>query len=162
MRIELEPRGDVIDEDMREFVRRVIYLNRSQQREIDRGVRREFAHSFSAQGNARPWASLAQMTIIDRIRKGYPGISPILIRSGDFMRSWTERSHPDHVFDFNQQRDGWTIESGSEDERAQWHEQGTRFMPARPVADFSVQSENRLRSVVDALIDRIWEKSTNR
>lgn len=152
---------NVIADDLAKFVDRVTNLRRVDQRQVDRAVRRQFAGAFSRQGDNRRWAPLAEATVQQRNRLGFPGRAPILIRTGDYMRTFTKAGEPDHISEYEQRSDGWVLESGSKDERVQWLETGTRRMPARPVTDLSSASANRITDTVDAIFERIFESITS-
>ncbi len=65
---------------------------------IQDAIRAGFEINFTKeQGNDKPWDSLAARTRNERRRLGYPQAHPILVRSGDYKRSFTDADDPDHV-----------------------------------------------------------------
>lgn len=49
-------------------------------------VRQLHAENFAREAGRRPWAQLAEATVQERIRLGFPGRHPILRRTGALMR----------------------------------------------------------------------------
>lgn len=154
MELIFEPREGIFRE-IETFINRVRYPNLSEQRQVDRAMRRAFAKSFSNQGGAGSWAALKESTANDRRLLGYRPYNPILIRRGVYMRSFTLPGG-DHVFRAMRNADEVLFESGSQEERVRWLEYGTRFMPPRPVADISAQSESEIISAYDDMIDNVF------
>lgn len=99
---------------------------------VERAVRRGFENNFNEQGSWAPWTALAPYTVRDRIRHGFSGTEPILVRTGRFRRTWT--NYFMGVREFELTASGWELSIGSGIEMAIWHEEGTPNMPARPVA----------------------------
>ena len=96
-------------------------------------IRQGYMENFrSESAGGVPWAPLAPSTIKDRIRRGYPGPRPKLVRTGDYRRSWTQPGG-DHVEEWHQGAGWWNVVVGSTDYRVPLHERGTGRMPARPV-----------------------------
>lgn len=73
------------------------------------------------------WAPLKPSTQADRRRKGYQPEHPILVRRGDLKTSAVRGKN--HIRRFKGTR---SIEVGSRDFKALFHELGTRNMRARP------------------------------
>lgn len=125
------------------------------QDEIGDAVRNGFYRSFNWQGSAGGgWSPLAPSTVADRIRRGYPGTRPILVRTGSYLHTFTDRNNPEHVQRFERTGNGWALLVGSDDERAPWHEFGTARMPARPVTLQDID-ERRIQDVLDNILARI-------
>lgn len=118
-------------------------------------VRQGFASNFLLQrsGDGRPWAPLSPFTILQRQKLGY-GARPILVRSGDYRRSFTLGNHPEHHSEVTRTRDGWIQEEGSDDERVPDLEGGTARIPARPVTILSRRSEDDIGDTLDRLLSR--------
>lgn len=126
------------------------------QDEVGDAVRQGFYRSFNWQGSAGgAWAPLAPSTVSDRIRRGYPGTRPILVRSGQYQRTFTDRGNPDHVQRIERTASGWALLVGSDDERAPWHEFGTARMPARPVTILQDIDERHILDALDSILARI-------
>ena len=62
-----------------------------------RGVARNFEREESPDGT--PWHPLAVFTQRERARLGFAAQHPILHRTGDLLRSFTEAGHPQHVYE---------------------------------------------------------------
>jgi len=104
------------------------------QDEIGDAVRQGAYRSFNWQGSAGgAWLGLAQVTQLERIRLGYPGARPILVRSGSYLRTFTDRANPNHVQEMERTAGGWALIVGSRDERAPVLEFGEGPIPPRPV-----------------------------
>jgi phage gpG-like protein len=65
------------------------------------------------------WPQLAEATQADRVRKGFPANEPLL-RTGEMERSIEHKV------------EGRTVHIGSDNDKALWHELGTRTIPPRP------------------------------
>ena len=88
---------------------------------------------FDIEGDPQ-WAPLAVSTIQNRLRAGFPPEHPILERTGAFRRAFVVAGAPGNVIDeTNYGMYGKTIRFGISDPRFIWHQEGTRFMPARPI-----------------------------
>lgn len=73
----------------------------AERRKVADRVRLGIARNFTREGpEGWPWAALARRTVEERRSLGFPGEHPILQRTRDLKRSWTEASHPHH-------REGW-------------------------------------------------------
>lgn len=82
-----------------------------------------------------PWAFLALPTVKQRIRLGFPGTHPILVRTGELRASLITRGHP-HGIEVIQQRGGnVTIVLGTTDPRFGVLHAGykDKSIPARPM-----------------------------
>lgn len=159
MNYHLEPADATIDESLDAFFYGVSNPSRKDQRQIDRAVRREFARNFSRQGSAAgTWRRLSPWTVDERIRLGYNGRRPKLIRTGDYSASFTGENDSDHVLEYNRTERGFELEIGSQDWRSEWLEFGTRDgrIPARPVANLGRQATSNVFDVVDDVIGRLW------
>lgn len=136
-------------------------LSNADQANVADAINKGFGANFDAEraGDGGDWNRLRPFTIADRKRKGF-GPGPILNRSGGYRRSFTNRGDSDHVEKFKATRQGWILESGSENERVGTLEFGGytgtgRFVPPRPASFLSDASENRVFDVLDAITDRI-------
>ncbi len=136
-------------------------LSNADQHNVADEINKGFASNFDNEraGDGGDWNRLRPFTIAERKRKGF-GPGPILDRTGDYRRSFTNRGDSDHVEKFKSTRTGWTLESGSQDERVGTLEFGGytstgRFVPPRPASFLSDASENRVFDVLDAITDRI-------
>lgn len=101
---------------------------------IERAVRAGFNQNFGrqARGGGAAWAGLANRTQRERRQFGYFPNFPILIRSGQYMRSWTQ------VGGWREMEyipGGWIMHVSSGDRRVYALELGRRArnLPARPV-----------------------------
>ena len=73
------------------------------------------------------WTPLADATIEDRLRKGFPGARPILWRTGEGFRSLMDPKHPDGFEVIEKDR----YRRGTNRDYMAAHEDGTGNMPAR-------------------------------
>lgn len=122
-------------------------------REAQRIIENGFAESFANEGSAAGrWPQLAPRTVEDRIRRGYSGSHPILVRTGSYRLSWVgddNGSVPTHIREAASDGSGWHLEVGSSDYRVGWHEHGTPHMPARQVAPASEMFKRQLGDYLD-------------
>lgn len=116
--------------DARKYLDQEYEQNFSQQGAIYQGggfVRAGGA--FSNQGRAttrgRAWQPLAPKTVEQRIRLGFGGKRPILIRRGNLKRSYRSKSGKDFV------------EGENTSDIAVYHNEGTSKMPQRKILDAS-------------------------
>lgn len=141
--------------DLLRFFRRVANPDVGERRRIADAVRTGLADAFTAQGSARgAWPALRPRTVRERIRLGYPGTRPILIRSGALRASWVSRGSSDHVETYDNTGSGFTIGVGSKDIRAGTHELGNPRLniPARPVRYLRPSAEQRLKDAITGVI----------
>ena len=128
-------------------------------RPIQDVIRATFAANFTNErGDDRSWAPLALRTIKERIRLGYGGAHPILIRSGDYRRSFVEADDPQHVSESEIAGGVWKIHEGTADIRAGTLEFGSDNVPARPVMAPGRSGEDRITEVVEYMFDRWFEE----
>ncbi len=81
------------------------------------------------------WALLALPTVKQRLRLGFPGTHPILVRTGSLRASLTERGHPHNIEVIQKQGGNVMMVLGTTDPRfgvlhAGWP---ARRIPARPM-----------------------------
>lgn len=94
--------------------------------EVGDSIERKAARAFQQEGPG--WAPLKPATNRDRVRRGYPPAHPILERTGGLRRSASEQGGS-HRRRYKGTR---SIEVGSADPKAAFHQFGTRRMAARP------------------------------
>ena len=164
--ISLHPADDKAFDGVAHMLDRLKNLSASDREKVSSAINRGFGANFDAEraGDGGDWNRLRPFTIADRKRKGF-GPGPILNRSGGYRRSFTSRGDADHVEKFRSTRTGWTLESGSEDERVGVLEYGGytgtgRFVPPRPASFLSDASESRVFDVLDAITDRIMAQGS--
>lgn len=125
-------------------------LNQQAKEPTARMVRQQIGLSFDRQGveGGPSWGALAESTVLDRVRKGYPARTPILIRTGDYKRSITDPGHPQSyaVTDVTPAR--WRLVIGSTNPLLTFHEGGTRRMPARPALRLGKVGRSRVKAVI--------------
>lgn len=125
------------------------------QRQITDGLREQFAANFTRQASgAGRWAPLRPQTIAQRRELGF-GERPILVRSGRYRASFTQRSAPDHYERIQPTGVGLLYEVGSDDARGADLERGTRRMPARPVTLLDENQTDRLVRLIDAVVTTV-------
>ena len=102
----------------------------------------EVRANFAAEG--RPaWAQLRPRTVA---RRG--SAHPILIDGGDFYRSVSRRNAKDNIFRVTRQAG----EFGSRNKVAKFHQEGTKFMAARPWATVSEEGLAAIEEVFRAYL----------
>jgi phage gpG-like protein len=120
---------------------------------IEDAVRVGFAENFATESaGGTPWEQLAPFTNADRVKKGFPAAHPILVRTGDYRDSFTDRNNPDAFMDFAATGDGWAMDIGSSDSRVEELEGGTSRIPARPAAVLSPAAQNNVLDEIERLI----------
>ena len=145
--------------EISQWIRRVAAPSQNERSQVDRIMRRAFAKTFSGQGGDTGWQPLAESTAADRRRLGFPARRPILIRTGEYMQSFTQTGG-DHVFEVETNAGGVTFRGGSQEERVQWLEYGTSRMPARPVTDISDRSNEEVLDQYDDIVARLFARMT--
>lgn len=149
------PKGKDAFADLERFVQRITRPGNAEIRKVSDAVRQGFAESFAREGSAvGRWAQLADSTVLERVKAGYAGAHPILVREGSLRASYVDRDAEGHVSEFGATATGWMLEEGSEHELAGFHATGTRRMPARPVMPLSAQAEARIGSVLEFIVEQ--------
>jgi hypothetical protein len=157
--ISLEP-TDASERELKDFLRRLEAIAAPASARVEAvqtAIRAGFADVFTSEGaaGAAPWAQLAEATRRERERLGFPPAHPILERTGDYRGSFTDAGHTDHVSEWSAGGGVWRIAEGSRHELAQYHEQGTARMPARPATAFGAAVTGRVETALDELF-REW------
>lgn len=148
-------RTDSRFDDLERLIDKISRPGNGQTRMIADGIRQQFQANFTRQGSgAGSWAPLAPSTQLQRRQQGYAGNRPILVRSGDYRKSFTERSGDNHE-SIQTTGFGLVIDVGSNDRRAPWLERGTSRMPARPVTLLGDNQVDDLVRLVDYVIGEI-------
>lgn len=141
-------------DDIERLIDKITRPGNRQTRAIADAIRQQFQANFTRQGSGNgAWRPLAPATVADRRRQGYAGNRPILVRRGDLRRSFVERGG-DNYERIWQSPVGLTIESGSDDPRAIFHERGTSRMPAREVVPLDDAQEAAIVRLIDFVIDQ--------
>lgn len=101
-------------------------------------IRLRFKRNFEVEGFPTKWAPLAERTVAERRRLGFPGTHPILQRTRELKRSVVERGHPYNVSELDIGGGTLTLTLGSRDPRfGLLHGGGTTptggVVPARPM-----------------------------
>lgn len=141
--------------DLERLIDKISRPGNGQTRMIADGVRRQFAANFTRQGNGNgQWARLAPSTVLQRRTQGFAGNSPILVRTGNYRSSFTERGS-DNYESIQSTGLGLVIDVGSSDRRAIFHERGTPKMPQRSVTLLGDNQVDDLARLVDFVIGEI-------
>lgn len=115
-------------------------------------LRGDFAEQFASQGgfykSRGKWAPLAPSTVKDRVRKGFFGPWPILIRTGALFTSLVDPNDGAHV----EQITATSLTIGTNFFTAPFHQLGTVKMPARQIVGLSW---NRQSGIVKRLNDYV-------
>lgn len=143
--------------DLDRLFRALVRPRAADMRRVADAVRAGFAENFEreAAGDFGHWDPLAESTVEERIALGFPGERPILVRTGDYLRSWTDAGAPDHVEELTFEASGFRLDVGSADNRVEVLEEGNDFVPARPVSLLSQRAEQRIGDALDDLFDRL-------
>lgn len=125
---------------------------------IQQAICEEFERNFTSESDAGlSWPRLSEVTIRIRLAQGY-GAGPILVRTGDYKRSWVDPTHPAHVHELRQSSKHWSVEEGSEHAFTAKHELGDGKTPARPASHVTVAGQERISRVIDLGLTRILTK----
>lgn len=110
----------------------------------------KYAKRFETEmGRDEGWAELAPSTVMDRIRKGYPGEHPILVRTGELKKSYTEEGGFGNVFLVSPNK----LEVGSGLAKASYHHRrGPHGRPARQAAYLTKDDIHELIQLVHTYI----------
>ena len=138
-----------------EFFRRIRNPGARERRKVADVVRQGFSRSFTSRASgAGPWRQLADSTVLDRLRQGYGGRQPILVRCGGYRTAFLNASDGQHLEEHETTGDGWALTVGSRDRRVPWLEGGTRTIPAREVTVLGRAERGKIGDVLDWLIDQ--------
>jgi len=97
-------------------------------------VHRTIEEAFEAEDTSGlPWAPLAVATVKERVRLGYGGAHPILVREGTLESSLINSDDPRQILDIQESGGDRSVRIGSDDPRFGWHQEGTGHIPARPM-----------------------------
>jgi len=110
----------------------------------------------------QPWAKLAPFTQRERRRLGFAAKAPILKRTGDLQRSFTDATHPRHIAQVGHWNGGTVVTIGAAENpktpgRIPLLNQGGinssgRFVPAREFIGFSRTALRWVENTGDAVI----------
>ena len=97
---------------------------------------------FGAQGFPEPWAPLSLYTVWERLTLGFEE-GPIMIRTGELLRSFIDPNHPQHVYRTVVQPHYAEMTFGSSDPRASVLSEGDwqNNLPARPILPDILEAE---------------------
>ncbi len=152
----LQLQRNSIADDLDQLINRISNPGNAQKRSIADAVRQRVAENFTRQGSASgAWAPLAPWTVKDRQQKGYAGTRPILVRTGRYRDTHTNRSSPNHYESIQSTGSGFVVETGSNDFRDTWLQRGTARIPGRPVNDLDDGQEARIADVIELAIRQI-------
>jgi hypothetical protein len=139
-------------------------------------IRGAFKKEFDQEGSygGSGWRPLEESTVEDRERRlekfggMYGPEHPILYRSGDLMRSWSDKRSPAHfqLIEKNRAEVGSSIET----KKGGWnlaaiHNEGTTtgVIPARPIfgpqGELPEQDQERIKVIFDKGIDEMYQKA---
>lgn len=157
IRIELDAASQQTLEALDELGRTLasIPATRGNFQEIGNSIRAGIAANFAGEraGDEYPWMDLARSTQIERRLLGYNPQHPILVRTGEYRASFTEAGHPLHYASFTITAAGFTVEIGTEDERAEVLEFGDDLhIPARAATYLDEESLGHLSRTLHDLI----------
>lgn len=165
--INLEAQGDPF-ESLIQFVKAIIAPGPNETRSIEEAVRAGFAENFAneSSGDGSSWTALAPRTNVDRQRRGFPTVHPILARTGGYRASFTVMSASNSLAEVESSGDGWTLYVGSSDRRRILEKGGTTiiqgkqvYIPPRPATLLSDQAESNIASVIERVIAQIEDRT---
>jgi len=140
---------------LRQFLKSLESPTETEKSTVSRAVRAEFGSNFANEGSGQPsgsWPGLAKRTQRERRALGFPPAHPILVRGGEYMRSFLNPTANNEEVTSNES--GWHMEYGSEHDFVRHHE-GPRALhpnnPERSVMNLTSASENRLGDALDAM-----------
>ena len=114
---------------------------------------------FDTEGQP-PWAPLAPFTMMDRRRLGFPAEHPILFRTGSFKASFLAHGIVNHI---SLGGSSFMLRFGTNDPRFLKHQEGTMFVPTRPIAPtpryrkaFCTALGKNLGGTLDAQVHANW------
>ncbi len=155
-------------ESLIQFVKAIVAPGQNEKRVIEEAVRAGFAENFAneSSGDGSSWAALAPRTNVDRQRRGFPTVHPILARTGGYRASFTVMGAPNSLSEVESSSDGWTLYVGSSDRRRILEKGGTTiiqgkqvYIPPRPVTLLSDQAESNIASVIERVIAQIEDRT---
>ena len=160
--VQIIPTGNPADE-LRIIARRMAGLTPAAQSTIEASIRHEIARNFDSESaGGENWAPLNPKTVADRIRHGFPGAHPILRRTGEYRRSWTQSG----ATEVEQGATGWTMYVGSNSFKA-IHEKDhfavihgkTYPVPGRPARFVDDGGLNRIAQTVENVLAALVENA---
>lgn len=99
---------------------------------------REIQDTFKRQGPREHWTALKKSTVADRIRQGYGGSHPILVRTGQMKRGFRTRVGPRSFAIYNRMY------------YYRFHQWGTSAMVARPMVVIYEYHRRQLLKYIDS------------
>lgn len=149
--------------DLEAFMRRIERPGNAEVRKVADAIRQGYAENFSREGSAAGgWRALAEATVAERRRLGFPGEHPILRRSGALRASFIQPGATDHVEEFQPVPGGWDLLVGSESEIALFQEFGTSRIPPRPISPLTEAAQERIGAVIDYVIQQMEYQTLGR
>lgn len=128
---------------------------------VEEAIRLGIAENFRTESaGGHTWTPLAPATVRERVRRGYGGFHPMLVRSAALWQTYTNANNPRHASELAQGAGGWTLAVGSDDIRATTHEFGRDHIPARPVLILSDAQEGRVLDALGAMLTAIERRIT--
>ena len=123
---------------------------------VQEAIRAGFAENFDTESaGGKAWAQLALFTVIERILLGYPGLHPILQRSGSYRSTFVDGGNAEHISDIDYQAGMTSVSEGSSNVMVEWHEDGNDKLPARPVLVMSSRAIDGIGDSIDGMISEI-------
>jgi hypothetical protein len=165
--LSLEAQGDPF-ESLVNFVKAIVAPGQNEKRAIEEAVRAGFAENFAneSSGDGSSWTALAGRTNVDRQRRGFPTVHPILARTGRYRAGFTVIGAPNSLSEEESNGSDWTLYVGSSDERRILEKGGTTiiqgkqvYVPPRPATILSDQAESNIASVIERVIAQIEDRT---
>ena len=165
--LNLEAQGDPF-ESLVNFVKAIIAPGQNEKRAIEEAVRAGFAENFAneSSGDGSSWTALAGRTNVDRQRRGFPTVHPILVRTGGYRASFTVPGSTNSLAEVESSGGEWTMYVGSSDNRRILEFGGTTiiqgkqvYVPPRPATLLSDQAQDNIASVIERVIAQIEDRT---
>lgn len=138
------------------FFERLLKPTQAERERVAGAVRAGFDENFATESaGGIPWPRLAESTARERRRLGFGAYHPILRRTGSLLDSYVNAGNAEHLSEFEQRSDGWTLAEGSSDQRVPWLSGGTTHIPARPVEEIGGRGERRIQTTLDDIFNSI-------
>ena len=138
---------------LRSFLKALEKPTESEKSAVSKAVRAEFGSNFSNESSGSgSWRRLADRTNRERKALGFSQAHPILVRNGEYKRSFLE-STPNNE-EVSTIPEGYRMEYGSEHDLVRYHEgfiAPRPYMPERSVMNLTSTSESRLATTLDAI-----------
>lgn len=139
------------------FVKALVSPSTSEVKPVADAVRHGWEENFTGEhsGSGAAWAQLTPYTVLERVKRGYPGAHPILVQSGALRSSLLIQGASNSVEQLTTDSGGWTLVLGTTDSKALKHELGEGRVPARPFMEISQAAQDGVEAAIGAMVAQI-------